>query len=148
MGRREEMAEAEREAWADLQGLVARLAPEQMESRDMNADGWSVKDLLWHLGCWTAESARQLERIRLGTYEERDWSDTDDLNARYLGEARRLDLATVRTEMIAARNRALEEWAALDELTPEAIEWFEESGPVHIRDHIEDLRGYVERAEG
>jgi len=147
MGRREELAEAESRAWKELHELVGRLTPEQVEEPGINADGWSTKDLLWHIGCWTAESARQLERIRVGTYEERDWDDTDDLNARYLEEGRRMDLPTVRSELTSARARALEEWSLLADPTPEAIEWFEESGAIHYGDHLGELRRYVERLD-
>lgn len=144
MDRRNELLKEEDEVWEEVRRIVDRLTPEQMEEPGMTEAGWSVKDLLWHFQCWTAESARQLERIRLGTYEEQDW-DTDGLNQRYLEESRSLDLATVRACLSASRNRALQEWAALGELTPEAVEWFEESGPVHFREHLPKLRAWAER---
>lgn len=140
------LAREEAELWGEVCSLVERLTPEQIEEPGM-ADDWSVKDLLWHLRCWTAEAARQLERIRMGTYEEQEW-DTDGLNQRYLEESRRQDLAVVRAELAAARTRALQEWSALEEITPEAIEWFGESGPEHYREHLADLRPWVERLTG
>lgn len=143
MDEKAKLVQEEDELWAEVSALVALLTPEQLEEPGM-ADDWSVKDLLWHLCCWTAEAARQLERVRLGTYIEQDW-DTDGLNQRYLEESRRQDLATVRAELAAARTRALHEWAALEEVTPEAIEWFGESGPEHYREHLGDLRPWVER---
>ena len=146
MGRREELAIEEHAAWEELSTLVRRLSPDQMEIAEVTPDGWSAKDLLFHIGCWAAEAARQLERIRMGTYEERDWDDTDELNARYLEESRRLDLATVRSELVAARSRMLEEWSRLGEISADAVEWFEESGPMHLREHTGELRAYVERA--
>ena len=148
MGRREELAIEEHAAWEELSTMVRRLSPEQMELPEVTADGWSAKDLLWHIGCWSAEAARQLERIRMGTYEERDWDDTDDINRRYLEESRRLDLATVRAELTAARTRMLDEWSRLTDISADAVEWFEESGPVHVREHMEELRAYVEREAG
>lgn len=129
--------------WAEVWALVDRLTPAQLEETGMAGD-WSVKDLLWHLCCWTAEAARQLERIRMGTYEKQEW-DTDGLNQRYLEESRRQDLATIRAELAAARTRALQEWAALTEVTPDGVEWFGESGPEHYREHLADLRPWVER---
>ncbi len=144
MDRRDELLKEEDEVWEEVCRILDRLTPEQMKESGMTEAGWSVKDLLWHFQCWTAESARQLERIRLGTYEEQDW-DTDGLNQRYFEESRGLDLATVRACLSASRNRALQEWAAVGELTPEAVEWFEESGPVHFRDHLPELRAWAER---
>ena len=144
MGRRDEMVEAEDRGWAEIGGNLGRLSPEQMQEPGATADGWTVKDILWHLCCWTAEAARQLERIHMGTYVEQDW-DTDGLNARYLEEGRGQDLATVRAELAAARSRVMAEWAQIDELTPAAEEWFEESGALHYHDHLAELRAFADR---
>jgi hypothetical protein len=142
MGRKEELIEMEETRWGELHELLDGLTPEEMEMQGMTADGWSVKDLLWHLGCWSAESAHEIERVRLGTYVERDY-DTDELNARFLEEGRRNDLATAKAEMVAARNRTLEEWARIEEVTAPAEEWFYESGPEHLDDHLPELRAWV-----
>lgn len=144
MGRREELVEAEDRGWAEIQAILDRLAPEQMEGPAINADGWSAKDVLWHLCCWTAEAARQLERVRVGTYVDQDW-DTDGLNTRYLEKGRGQDLATVRAELAAARSRMMAEWAAIEELSPPAEEWFEESGALHYHEHLADLRAFADR---
>jgi hypothetical protein len=85
-----------------------------------------------------------LERIRTGTYD--GWgqaASVDELNTRFREEGRRLDLSTVKAELYAARNRALMEWAALPKVTPEAEEWFRESGPEHYQEHLDDLRVWV-----
>ncbi len=141
---REALCRREDEGWRQLWTVVRSLSPEQIEEPGMTREGWSVKDLLWHLACWHAECAHVLERIRLGTYA--GWEgDTDALNERFLEEGRRHDLGTVRATAAAARNRMLQEFAALSEVTPEAAEWFEESGPLHYREHLEDLRPWAER---
>jgi hypothetical protein len=85
-----------------------------------------------------------LERIRTGTYD--GWgqaASVDELNARFLEEGRRVDLATAKSELYAARNRALMEWAALPKVTTEAEEWFRESGSEHYQEHLDDLRAWV-----
>jgi hypothetical protein len=141
---RQEMVREEDRAWAEVQDLVGRLTPEQVDRPGLNVEGWSVKDLLWHLACWAAESGLQLERIAAGTYAEPE-QDTDELNARFLEEGRRRDLAAVRTELTAARTRATQALGRIDELTPPAIEWFEESGVEHYREHLPELGAWVER---
>jgi hypothetical protein len=94
----------------------------------------------------TVSRQQMLERIRVGTYEGAgQGSSVDELNARFLEEGRRLDLATVTTELYAARNHALVEFAALPEVTPEADEWFRESGPEHYDEHRDDLRAWVDK---
>ncbi len=147
MGRREDLMAAEERAWTAFNAELQGLGPEQLEAPGLTADGWSLKDLLWHVGCWWAEAGQQLERIRMGTYEEMDWQ-TDARNAEFLAEGRRVDLATVRLELVSARSRALAEFGRLDELTRAAEDWYQESGELHYRDHAEDVRAHVARLRG
>lgn len=144
MGRREDLLRSEDQGWAELRSLLDALSPQQMLEPGLTPEGWSVKDLLWHLGAWSAEAGIMLERIRTGTYD--GWgqaASVDELNAGFLEEGRRVDLATAKSELYAARNRALVEFAALPEVTPEAEEWFRESGPEHYQEHLDDLRAWV-----
>lgn len=143
MDRKEELLRVERERWEEFRALIDRVPPDRMEEPTLNSDGWSVKDLLWHMGCWDGEVARELERVRLGTYVDRDY-DTDEENARFLEEGRRTDLVTVRTEWLASRTRALQEMAELPEVTPPVEEWFSESAFRHMDDHLPELRRFVE----
>lgn len=140
--RKEQMAREEDERFAEVRSLIERLSLDQMLEPRINPDGWSVKDLLWHLAAWDAEAAREFERIRMGTYAERDY-DTDEVNARYMETGRPMDLPTVQAEWMASRNRMLKEWDALPEPTSEAIEWFYESGAEHMDDHLPELRDWV-----
>jgi hypothetical protein len=146
MDRKQELIEAEDRSWSELHEILGRLNPAEMEIQGMS-DGWSVKDLVWHLACWTAEGARQLECIRLDTYVDQSWGDTDTLNAGFLAEGRRQDLETVTAELVAARNRTLQEWDAVTEVSPDAEEWFYEAGPEHFTDHADELRAWVAEIE-
>jgi hypothetical protein len=144
MGRRDDLLRSEDQGWAELRSLLDALSPQQTLEPGLTPEGWSVKDLLWHLGAWSAEAGVMLERIRTGTYDVKDQAtNVDELNARFLDEGRRVDLATAKSELYAARNRALMEWAALPKVTPEAEEWFRESGPEHYQEHLDDLRAWV-----
>ena len=146
MSTKEELAEEAQERDLELHALVGRLSPEEMDVPGLNKEGWAAKDALWHLGCWSAEAACQIERVRLGTYAEQEWDDVAT-NARYLEEGRRQDLATVKAELASARNRALQEWGALEEITREAEEWFRDSEVVHYDDHLAELRVWVAEIE-
>jgi hypothetical protein len=120
------------------------LTPHQMPEPGLTPEGWSVKDLLFHLGAWWAEAFIMLQRVRAGTYDGKgEAEEVDELNRRFLEEGRRLDLPTVKAELYSARNQALLGFAALPELTPEAEEWFRESGPEHYDEHLDDLRAWV-----
>jgi len=140
--RRGELIREEDAGWAELHSLLDKLSFEDMERIGVTPE-WSVKDLVGHLACWWAEAASQLERISMGTYTS-EKLDVDAMNARFYEAMKDLDMPTVFAELHAARNKALEELGALPELTPEAEEWFAESGPLHYREHLPELRAFVE----
>jgi hypothetical protein len=141
---REDLLRSEDRGWIELRSLLDALSRQQVVEPGLTTEGWSVKDLLWHLGAWWAKAGVMLERIHAGTYDGGDHaSNVDELNARFLEEGRRLDLATVTAELYAARNHSLVEFAALPEVTSEAEEWFRESGPEHYDEHLRDLRAWV-----
>jgi hypothetical protein len=140
--KRYELVRAEDEQWAQLCGLLGGLDPETLERPGVTPD-WTGKDLVAHLACWMAECANVLERMRLGTWE-RQPLDLDAMNARFYEACRDLDLPTIRAELESARTRMLQEWGWMGEQTPEAEEWFRESGPAHIEEHLPALRRFVE----
>jgi mycothiol maleylpyruvate isomerase-like protein len=130
--------------WQTLLDVFASIPHDRVEDASLTADGWSPKDVMFHIGAWCAEAANQLERMRLGTFAE-GTTDTETKNREWFETSRRLDVPTVRAELRPARERMLREWQALGEITPSAQEWFEESGSMHYREHIRDLRAWMER---
>jgi hypothetical protein len=139
---KQELIRDEDEGWAELHSLLDQLGHEGMGRPGLTED-WCVKDMVGHLACWWAEAASRLERMRMGTYEP-EKLDIDAMNRRFYESMSDVDAHTVLAEIHASRNRALEELGALHEVTPEAREWFFESGPQHYRDHLPDLRRFVE----
>ena len=135
MSTKAEMVQREDEAWARFEGVIESLTEEQaVEPGYYAVDGWSVKDLIAHVGSWMAEASNMLERMRFGTYAP-DARDTDDLNKEFFEANRDLPLDVVRAECHSARTRILQEWDALPQLTTEAVEWFEESAAKHCAEH-------------
>jgi hypothetical protein len=141
--RKAELVRREDAAWAELQGLLGRMTPQELEL-DGYYETWSVKDLMAHYGDWMAESATMLERKRLGTSTGWD-GDTDALNRRWYETWRGADLRAVTAHLHAARARMLEEWDRLppDLLDEDAEEWFMESGVGHNEDHLPRLREWI-----
>jgi hypothetical protein len=81
--------------------------------------------------------------MRFGTFRlER--RDIDEVNRRFYEANRDLDLHTVRAELAASRNRALDALWRLSEVSPQAEEWFRESGELHYGEHMKDLSRFVE----
>ncbi len=149
MGRREELLRAEEQGWRSLNELIAGLADEELERPEVTPEGWSVKDLMWHIACWSADCVRALDQMRAGTFTGSTFDeDVETVNRRFLEVSRRLDLATVRAEWFTSRTLMVERFAAFEPLTPDADEWFEESGPLHYAKHLADLRAFVERLRG
>ena len=149
MGRREDLLRREAEGWDRIAGLLEDLSPEQLERPGLTADGWSIKDLQWHVAVWFEDTARVLDQMGAGTWDGRDpslepgW--TDRANQEAFERSREMPLEDVRTAWREQRGRMLAAFGALDDVTPAAVEWFEESGPSHYAEHLADLEGWVAR---
>jgi mycothiol maleylpyruvate isomerase-like protein len=143
MDRRSELLQIERARWNEFRALIDRIPTDRMLETTLNADGWSVRDLLWHMRCWDIEIAHELERIGRGTYVEHD-DDTDGKNERFLAEGRQVDQETAMRQWLTAREGALEQMAGLPEITPPVEEWFSELAYKHMDDHLPELRRFGE----
>jgi hypothetical protein len=148
MDRREELLGREEEGWRELTDLIDAVPAERLDGAGLNPEGWSVKDLMWHVARWAGTCADVLDRIRTGASDGGPLEeDADAVNRRWFEESRRLDLATVRAAWLGSRARMRERFCALDPLTPEAEEWFDESGPLHYAAHLPELRRWVAQAD-
>lgn len=141
MATKDELRRAEDAGWGELGGLIESMDPAKLEQPGYSED-WSVKDLMAHIAGWQAETVQVLEQIRFGTFRPFD-HDVDEMNRRFHEANRDQPLPVVRAEMAAARNRMLEEFNRLPEVTPEAEEWFRESGPEHYQEHLGRLREWA-----
>ena len=140
---RDELLRVERDRWNEFDRLIQAVPPDRIDEPTMNPDGWSVKDLLWHMGSWDAEIADQLERIRVGTYAGHRW-DEDPMNARFLEEGRRADVRSARELCSRARGRVRSEMDLQADLTEAVEDLFSESAYKHVDDHLSELRRFVE----
>jgi hypothetical protein len=141
--RKHELILEEDARWAELCVALDGVPHERLLEPGVN-EVWTGKDLLAHLGCWMAEAANVLEQIRFGTYEPRE-IDLDVMNAGFYEATRDQPLRDIWAEMEAARTRMFQELDALPELTHRAEEWFVESGPAHIAEHLPQLQAYLAR---
>jgi len=134
------------ERWAEFTALLEAVPSDRREEPTLNADGWSVRDLLWHVRCWNTVIAEQLEAIGAGTFVGPfDWN-TDANNERSLAEGRGVDAGTAWRELVVSRDRSRSAFAALNEVTPEAEELFSETAYKHLDDHLPELRRFAEGA--
>ncbi|MGA9161107.1 MAG: maleylpyruvate isomerase N-terminal domain-containing protein [Actinomycetota bacterium] len=151
MGRREELLRAEAEGWEAVIGLVEDLPPDMLERSGVNRDGWTVRDLMWHVAFWCSDAARALGEMAEGTFdrdrEPQGPTQVDRVNDRELARSRLMDPRDVRRDLHRYRSAMLEGFGALPELTSDASEWFEESGALHYAEHLPELDAWI-RAHG
>ncbi len=139
---RAELMAAEDAGWSELHSLVDSLSPEELERPGYYPEGWSVKDLVAHVGSWLAESGVILDRIRVGAYRTEE-IDVDALNQQFLEAMKDVPTEVVRAQASAARARVLQAWGALPALTEEAAFWISKAGAEHYAEHLPRLRKWV-----
>lgn len=133
----------EDEGWLAFHEVLRRVPASRVEEPKVTPEGWSAKDVMFHVGAWLAEASRQLERILEGTYVEPRVT-TQQLNDEWFALSRTLDPVTVRAELEASRVMARGSLGALEAVTPVAREWFEESGALHYAEHLPSLGRWLE----
>ena len=143
-----DLRKAEDEGWHELHALIDSVPAAAVELPGYFDEGWSVKDLLAHIGAWLAQAGVALEQIGSGTYRA-EAIDVDALNGRYLETLRALPFDVVRAQADAARTRLLIASAAVGERArgdggsppgkggvsrqqADAAFWIRKAGPDHI----------------
>jgi hypothetical protein len=100
---RAEMLGLERVRWDQLQRLLTEIPVDRFDEPALNPDGWSVRDLAWHLARWNEVIAEQLELMKAGTFDERfDWN-TEENNAAFMAEARSVSVQVALSALSASR---------------------------------------------
>jgi hypothetical protein len=147
MARREELLRAEAEGWEAFVALADAVSPDRVDLPGLNAEGWAVRDVMWHVAFWCADAARALGEIAEGRFDRvrEPYADAEvnRLNDRELERSRGMQVDEVRAELHRARGAMLERFGALAGLTADADEWFEGSGPGHYAEHAPELEAWV-----
>lgn len=105
---------------------------------------WSVRDLLSHMVFWHNECLWAIESTLRGTYERRDYSDVDAVNARAVEQMAAVGAPELVEKLIstgreiAARTQEIPEdvWAAKARLKA----WVHRTTVHHYQDHEADIR--------
>lgn len=140
----ERLLKEENEAWQEMMAVFESIPAERFEEAGVTPEGWSPKDVMFHVGAWLAECSAVLDRISAGARIGVDDDDTTDAkNATWFNMSRATDVPAVRQGITKAREDACRRFADLSEPTAEAWSWFEESGPRHYAEHGADLRAWL-----
>jgi len=125
--------------------VLAQVPDDRLEEPTLTPEGWSAKDAMFHIGYWLDDCARVLAAISGGTFDAsiENALDIQSLNDEGFERSQGMDAVTVRGALPAAREHARTAFAALETITPQAWECFEESGPLHYRKHVEDLDAWL-----
>ena len=140
------LLEAEDDGWKTLVDALAHIPDDRFEEPTLTPEGWSAKDAMFHVAYWLDDCARVLQAIGAGTFDAtaENALDTQSINDEGFRRSRGMEAATVRSALSAARTQARAAFDGLDVVSPEAWEWFEESGPLHYRAHIDDLDAWLQ----
>jgi hypothetical protein len=143
---KDEITRKEAVGWTELRVQVDRLTPAQRESPEVNADGWAVRDVLWHIAHWWTDLARMLDEMAEGTFTEPvdDDETTNADNAAVLERSRGMTIGAVEEGLVVARERMLAAWMAQTELTEAAERWFTWETIEHYTEHLDEVRGFAD----
>lgn len=137
MDAKEKQTAAEAAAWETFEAAMLAIPRDRLED-PLLADGWSVKDVLWHITRWWEDCAVTLESLH-GTYVE--WAgDTDAENARVLAAGRSMSLEDIELRSAHVRERMLLAWDAAPADDPRASEAFDSETTEHYDEHLEHIR--------
>jgi hypothetical protein len=137
MQTKRDLCSREEIGWQELVRAWERVPLDLFESPGYHP-GWSVKDMVAHVGCWQAYAVQMFERIRAGTYES-ERLDVDAMNAEFVESMRDQPVWVAKAECFSSRTRFIQEFNALPEVTADAEEWFEECGHAHYDEHTPRL---------
>ena len=134
----------ERVRWAEIERICRSLNAEERERHGYFEDdgGWSVKDLVGHLGAWMAQAVTHLLRIEAGN-EDHGPEDIDALNAQFLAALHDQEWTTVWTQAISARAQMLRIWVRLPARSADADAWVRKACADHQIEHLPRLREWV-----
>ena len=134
----------EDERWLDLTEVFGDVSPDRFDEPTVTPEGWSPKDVMYHVAAWAEEAATVLGRVAAGTHRGGD-PDTQGLNEAWFEMGRGIDEDVVRIRFAKGRTAMRQAFSRLSEIDAAAWEWFEESGPRHYEEHLPDLRAFLER---
>ncbi|MGH2641076.1 MAG: maleylpyruvate isomerase N-terminal domain-containing protein [Actinomycetota bacterium] len=140
----DELLADEDRLWLELTEVFGDVSPERFDEPSVTPEGWSPKDVMYHVAAWAEEAATVLGRIAAGTHNGSD-PDTQALNEEWFEVGRGLDDDVVRIRFAKGRTAMRQAFTRLPDVDAAAWEWFEESGPRHYQEHLPDLRTFLER---
>jgi hypothetical protein len=145
---RERLLEEDTAAWGTFAQAVILVPAAERAERTLTPEGWSVTTAVVHVAAWLEECARVLEAMAAGTWDpasepEETPEYVREVNRGHDARAAAMTTSDADLAVAAARERARRAFTALPDVTPDAISWFQESGPLHYAKHEADIRAWL-----
>jgi hypothetical protein len=147
MSDREMLTDREAEAWLAFESAIEAVPRDRREEPALS-DGWSVKDVLWHVAYWWADGAETYTAMRAGTFRDHEGTDeeTDSRNAGALAEGRAMTLEAVEAGAAGIREAMLAAWRLAPD-RDDAAETFVSETVEHYEEHLPALRAFAAEPE-
>jgi Mycothiol maleylpyruvate isomerase N-terminal domain len=139
---KEELLELEEKAWKAFVG-EARRVPEHRRADPGVVPGWSVNDLVFHVGKWAGVAAEKLELLRERQSTDDD-DDGEDLNRTWAARSKSMPYEQAMASATQDRERAREALTALRAVDHEAESWFKEETIDHYVEHTDEIARFAD----
>jgi hypothetical protein len=141
---RDQHERRETDGWTRFETAVLAIPRDRWEQEGV-LEGWTIKQMLWHVAGWLDACAEHFDQMIAGTFEDRDdgEDDTDERNAAFAAEAGEMDVNAVWTGLLAARELVRRRWGELSEITPRAADEFAAETYEHYEEHLPDLERFA-----
>jgi hypothetical protein len=139
---REELLELEERAWTALVGEAGRV-PEHLRADPGVVPGWSLNDLVFHVGKWAGVAAEKLELLRRGEPAEEDdaW---EEMNQAWAARSKSMPYEQAMATATQDRQRARAALGAFDVVNHEAESWFKEETIDHYAEHADEIARFAD----
>lgn len=142
MADREELLRDEETAWHTFVAEVGRV-PEHVRGVEGVVPGWSVNDLVYHVGRWARVGADKLELLREGHAAEED-DDWEPMNRAWAQESKSLSYGDAMTSAMEERERTRELLLGMPTIDQEAASWFKEETTDHYLEHALEIARFAD----
>jgi hypothetical protein len=142
MADRDELLRDEETAWGTFVAEVGRV-PEHVRGDEGVVPGWSVNDLVYHVGKWANVGAEKLTLIRDGEKAESD-DDWEASNRMWAAESKSMTYQEARARALAERERARDALLAMPTVDHEVESWFKEETIDHYLEHAREVSRFAD----
>ena len=138
---REAMLGREDLAWRRFVETVRAVPADRRDVQGV-VPGWTIHDLVWHVGYWAGYAAEVIERDRAGEAELQPAdSELEDAEILAMGRGMSWDEAIGRAEQGHDRVRAA--FSSSPDPGDTAIGWFQDDTFDHYDEHATEIRAFI-----